>query len=398
MIQLIGVKSDCDIEIRQKFSIISARLVDKLKSIYDVTGNVLILSTCNRTEIYVSSDLEREALIRSVFDRLGWDKELEKYIFYVEDKDAVRHLMEVCCGFHSKILGEDQILGQVKTAYSTALKAKTINGQLQRMFQNAVTCGKKFKSVCEIYKIPVSVPSIAVREAEKKKMKRYMILGFGEIGQLVLKYLNSLNAEIVYVAVRNMAKVDEFYRNYDWIRFITFRERKDYYKNVDCIISCTSAPHTVISKDELPDKKLLVFDLAVPRDVDKNVKTLPNVELYDIDSISVIDQNNKIMRKEKMEKYRYIIDEYIDEFVKWQAVDEISPEIQKIKNFGSRICEKRIKTFKNKRYTKDNEKLVRTMIESTAKVYINRAINTLKEGKFQGREEEYMELINKIFC
>ena len=266
------------------------------------------------------------------------------------------------------------------------------------MFQNAVTCGKKFKSVCEIYKIPVSVPSIAVREAEKKKMKRYMILGFGEIGQLVLKYLNSLNAEIVYVAVRNMAKVDEFYRNYDWIRFITFRERKDYYKNVDCIISCTSAPHTVISKDELPDKKLLVFDLAVPRDVDKNVKTLPNVELYDIDSISVIDQNNKIMRKEKMEKYRYIIDEYIDEFVKWQAVDEISPEIQKIKNFGSRICEKRIKTFKNKRYTKDNEKLVRTMIESTAKVYINRAINTLKEGKFQGREEEYMELINKIFC
>ena len=398
IIQLIGVKSDCDIEIRQKFSIISARLVDKLKSIYDVTGNVLILSTCNRTEIYVSSDLEREALIRSVFDRLGWDKELEKYIFYVEDKDAVRHLMEVCCGFHSKILGEDQILGQVKTAYSTALKAKTINGQLQRMFQNAVTCGKKFKSVCEIYKIPVSVPSIAVREAEKKKMKRYMILGFGEIGQLVLKYLNSLNAEIVYVAVRNMAKVDEFYRNYDWIRFITFRERKDYDKNVDCIISCTSAPHTVISKDELPDKKLLVFDLAVPRDVDKNVKTLPNVELYDIDSISVIDQNNKIMRKEKMEKYRYIIDEYIDEFVKWQAVDEISPEIQKIKNFGSRICEKRIKTFKNKRYTKDNEKLVRTMIESTAKVYINRAINTLKEGKFQGREEEYMELINKIFC
>ena len=142
IIQLIGVKSDCDIEIRQKFSIISARLVDKLKSIYDVTGNVLILSTCNRTEIYVSSDLEREALIRSVFDRLGWDKELEKYIFYVEDKDAVRHLMEVCCGFHSKILGEDQILGQVKTAYSTALKAKTINGQLQRMFQNAVTCGK----------------------------------------------------------------------------------------------------------------------------------------------------------------------------------------------------------------------------------------------------------------
>ena len=398
IIQLIGVKSECDIEIRQKFSIIPARLVDKLKDIYDVTGNVLILSTCNRTEIYVDSDLQREDLICAVFDRLGWDRELENYIFYVEDKNAIRHLMEVSCGFHSKILGEDQILGQIKTAYGAALKTGTIKGQLQRLFQSAVTCGKKFKNTCEIYKIPVSVPSIVVRESEKRKMKKYMLLGFGEIGQLVLKYLNSLSTEIVYVAVRNLDKVDKLYKNCSWVRFITFDRRKDYYKDVDCIISCTSAPHTVISKDELPDKKLLIFDLAVPRDVDRDVMTFSNVELYDIDRIGVIDQKNKIMRKEKMEKCRHIIDEHIDEFVKWQSLDEISPEIQKIKDFGSRVCEKRIKTFKNKRYTKDNEKLVQTMIESTAKVYINRAIKVLKEGKLEGREKEYMKLINKIFC
>lgn len=398
IIQLIGVKSECDIEIRQKFSIIPARLVDKLRDIYDVTGNVLILSTCNRTEIYVNSDLQREDLICAVFDRLGWDRELENYIFYVEDKNAIRHLMEVSCGFHSKILGEDQILGQIKTAYGAALKTGTIRGQLQRLFQSAVTCGKKFKNTCEIYKIPVSVPSIVVRESEKRKMKKYMLLGFGEIGQLVLKYLNSLSTEIVYVAVRNLDKVDKLYKKCSWVRFITFDRRKDYYKDVDCIISCTSAPHTVISKDELPDKKLLIFDLAVPRDVDRDVMTFSNVELYDIDRISAIDQKNKIMRKEKMEKCRHIIDEHIDEFVKWRSLDEISPEIQKIKDFGSRICEKRIKTFKNKRYTKDNEKLVQTMIESTAKVYINRAIKVLKEGKLEGREKEYMKLINKIFC
>ncbi|MCC9294295.1 glutamyl-tRNA reductase [Clostridium sp. WLY-B-L2] len=398
IIQLIGVKSECDIEIRQKFSIIPARLVDKLRDIYDVTGNVLILSTCNRTEIYVNSDLQREDLICAVFDRLGWDRELENYIFYVEDKNAIRHLMKVSCGFHSKILGEDQILGQIKTAYSAALKTGTIRGQLQRLFQSAVTCGKKFKNTCEIYKIPVSVPSIVVRESEKRKMKKYMLLGFGEIGQLVLKYLNSLSTEIVYVAVRNLDKVDKLYKKCSWVRFITFDRRKDYYKDVDCIISCTSAPHTVISKDELPDKKLLIFDLAVPRDVDRDVMTFSNVELYDIDRISAIDQKNKIMRKEKMEKCRNIIDEHIDEFLKWRSLDEISPEIQKIKEFGSRICEKRIKTFKNKRYTKDNEKLVQTMIESTAKVYINRAIKVLKEGKLEGREKEYMKLINKIFC
>jgi glutamyl-tRNA reductase len=398
IIQLIGVKSECDIEIRQKFSIVSARLAQKLKSIYNITGNVLILSTCNRTEVYVDTNLQGKVLVHKLFNCLGWDEKLEKYIFYVKNKDAVKHLMEVSCGFHSKILGEDQILGQIKTAYSTAVENRTIKGQLQRLFQNTITCGKKFKNVCEIYKIPVSVPSIAVREAEKRNMKKYMLLGFGEIGQLVLKYLNSLNAEIVYVAVRNLNKVDKVYRNYEWVKFITFDERKDYYKAVDCIISCTSAPHSIISKAELPAKKFLIFDLAVPRDVDKDVSTLSDVSLYDIDHISAIDENNKMLRKEKMEKYRYIIEEAIDEFLKWQSLDEISPEIQKIKSFGDQVCERRIKTFKNKRYTKDNEMLVETMIQSTAKVYINRAINVLKEGKLQGKEEEYMKLINKIFC
>lgn len=398
MIQLIGVKSECDIEIRQKFSIISSKLEGKLKNIYKITGNVLILSTCNRTEIYVDSNIYGEKLVNVIFDALGWSKELIKYIFYVKDKDAVKHLMEVSCGFHSKILGEDQILGQIKNAYNMALKVKTIRGQLQRLFQNAITCGKKFKHDCEIYKIPVSVPSIAVKEAEKRRIKKYMVIGFGEIGKLVLKYLAGLNTEMIYIVVRDLNKVKNLYQNCNWIKFITFKERKSYYNDVDCIISCTSAPHAIIYKEELPEKKLLIFDLAVPKDVDTGVLNLSNVQVYDIDSISSIDENNKIMRKEKMEKYRYIIQEYIDEFVKWKSFDELSPEIQKIQSFGNQICKKRIETFKNKRYTKDNELLVQTMIQSTAKVYINRAISALKEAKLQGKEDEYLKFINKIFC
>ncbi|OBR89807.1 MULTISPECIES: glutamyl-tRNA reductase [Clostridium] len=398
MIQLIGVKSECDIEIRQKFSIVSSKLEDKLKNVYKITGNVLILSTCNRTEIYVDSNTQGEELINAVFDALGWSRELIIYTFYAKSEDAIKHLMEVSCGFHSKILGEDQILGQIKTAYNMALKVKTIKGQLQRLFQNAITCGKKFKNDCEMYKIPVSVPSIAVKEAEKSKIKRYMVIGFGEIGKLVLKYLAGLNTEIVYIVVRDLNKVKDLYENCNWIKFITFKERKAYYSNVDCIISCTSAPHAIIYKEELPKKKFLIFDLAVPKDIDAGVLSLPGVKVYDIDNISSIDENNKIMRKEKMEKYRYIIQEYIDEFIKWQSLDELSPEIQKMKSFGSEICEKRIETFKNKRYTKDNEVLVQTMIQSTAKVYINRAIDVLKEAKLQGKEDEYLKLINKIFC
>lgn len=398
MIQLIGIKSECNIEIRQKFAIISSKLEGKLKELNKFVKDILILSTCNRTEIYMDSDLQGQKLINIVFEVLEWNKELIPYMFYVKNITAIKHLMEVSCGFHSKILGEDQILGQIKDAYGSALKAKTIKGGLQRLFQDAITCGKEFKNSCEMYKIPVSSPSIVARKALSSGFKRYMIIGFGKIGRLVLKYLVHANPHIIYIVVRDLNKISNLDKDQRGVKFITFSQRKDYYEDIDCIISCTSAPHSIISKDELPKKPLSIFDLAVPRDVDNDVFTLSNIKIYDIDNLSSVDRNNKVVRKEKMEKYRYIIEKYMREFIKWKTLNELSPEIQKIKNYGEEICKKRIETFKNKRYTKDNEVLAKIMIQSTAKVYINRAIELLKKEKLNGKEDECLRFIDEIFC
>lgn len=398
MIQLIGIKSECGIEIRQKFSIVPSRLKYNLKHIKNTIGDVVILSTCNRTEVYVDSDFRKEDLIHSVFEGLGWENNSVGSTFYVEGRDAVKHLMEVSCGFHSRILGEDQILGQIKSAYEAAIQAESVKGRLHRLFQSTITCGKKFKSACKMYEIPVSVPSIAVNEARSRNLKRYMIVGFGQIGQLVLKYIVSSSAETIYVVVRDLNKISSKDRKYKRVKFITFKERKNYYDDIDCIISCTSAPHVIIEKDELPLKNMVIFDLAVPRDVDRNIMELSNIKLYDIDSISRIDKKNKSIRRNKMLEYRYIICNYIDEFMKWQSMAELSPEIQNIKRQGNVICSRRVNTFINKRHTKDNEKLVRSMVESTARVYIDRAIEVLKEEKLKGRETECMDIINRIFC
>lgn len=398
MIQLIGIKGECSIEIRQKFSIVSSQLQEKLKKLNKIIGSVVILSTCNRTEIYVDSELQDNELINIIFDVLEWDKNLSPYIFYVKNINSIKHLMEVSCGFHSKILGEDQILGQIKDAYGIALKLRTVKGALHRLFENAIACGKEFKNNCEIYKIPVSSPSITVQEALSKGAKRYMVIGFGEIGKLVFKYLRPTKPSIIYVAVRNLSKIDDVYKNQSGVKFINFSDRQNYYNDLDCIISCTYSSYTIISKKDIPLKKLLIFDLAIPRDVDRDVSDVNGVEVYDIDDISSIDEENKIKRKEKMEKYRYIIQKYMKEFLKWQRFNELSPEIQKIKRYGNKICEKRIDTFKNKKYTKDNEQLASIMIQSTAKVYISRAIKLLKEEKINGRENECIRFINSIFC
>lgn len=394
MIQLIGLKSDVKLEVREKFSIIQKRCEDYVRRLNKVCDEVVIISTCNRTEIYFNSGRTDESMVNDIFEVLNWNKDLVNYTFHYKGKEVVRHIMDVVCGFHSLILGEDQILGQVKDAYETALQAKSINKELQRLFQSAVTCGKEFRTESSLYKIPVSSSSIAVAESRKHGAKKFMILGFGEVGQLTAKYILSGSFEVLYIAVRNPNVVNIEDKR---VKVISFEDRIKYYKEVDSIISCTSAPHCVIKKDTLPQKPLLIFDLAVPRDVDIEVQCLDNIILYDIDKVSSIDDENRRKRKEIMENNRSILDKYINEFIQWQKIQDISPEIVELKKCGERVYKERFKTFKNKRNTKDADKLAEILLKSTSDAFINRAIDVLKEEQLKGRVDDCMRIIKKIF-
>jgi glutamyl-tRNA reductase len=395
MIQLIALKDDVKLEIREKFSVIQKRCENSLKNLSEICDEVVIISTCNRTEIYFNSKCEDSSIVEDIFQVLNWDKELMEYIFHYKEKQVTKHLMKVVCGFESLILGEDQILAQVKEAYETAMKAKTIHKDLQKLFHLAVTCGKEFRTESNLYKIPVSSSSIAVSESRKKGMNRFMILGFGEVGQLTAKYIMSGAFEVLYIAVRDPKVVDiEDGR----VRVIPFEEKVKYYEEVNCIISCTSAPHTVIKKADLPNNSnMILFDLAVPRDLDKDVSNLKNVQVYDIDTVSRMDDNNRKLRKNIMKENKFILDKYIKELEEWQSLQSISQEIIKLKESGERVYKDRYKTFKNKRGTKDTDKLAEVLLKSTSDAFINRAIEVLKEEQLKGRVNDCMRIIQKIF-
>lgn len=394
MIQLIGLKRDVKLEVREKFSVIQKRCEKFTKSLKEVCDEVVVISTCNRTEIYFSAEDYDDAMVNKVFDILGWDKNLKNYTFHYKSNEVIKHLMDVVCGFNSLILGEDQILAQVKEAYEIALNSKTIHRDLQRLFQTAVTCGKEFRTKSSLYKIPVSSSSIAVNESRKRGIKRFMLLGFGEVGQLAAKYILSSGFEVLYIAVRNPKVVDiEDPR----VKVINFDERVENYNDVDCIISCTSAPHCVVRKNNLPEKTMTIFDLAVPRDVEEEVCNMENVTVYNIDKVSSIDDENRKKRKDIMIKNRCIVDKYIKEFMDWQKIQSISGEIVNLKKCGEKVYKKRYKTFKNKRHTKDNEKLAEVLFKSTSDAFINRAIDVLKEEQLKGSAEDCMKIIKKIF-
>lgn len=397
MLGLIGIRKNVDIKIRERLSITLSRqskAIDELKLIYD---EVVIISTCNRTEIYISEFLGTETEIRRIFEILDWDISFLDYIFYLKGKEVAKHLLEVVCGFHSRILGEDQILGQVKAAYELSLEHKAISTKLLRLFQEAISCGKKFRTESRLYRIPVSSSSIAVNKVEEFGAQSLMVLGYGTIGSLVVKYALGTKFEEIFIVVRNKEKVPNLKDSR--VKVLDFNEYKDKINDVDAVISCTSAPHIIIKENYINNfgKEIILIDLALPRDITEELKKNERVTLLDIDDISKLDVNNKKLRSDKMNEYKFLLEEYLEEYNNWLNLREITYYIKEMKSIANDVVGSRVESFEHKCKRKDDIELAKILIKSTSDYYVNKAIKLLKEEKLKGREEECLNLLKKIF-
>ena len=397
MLGLIGIRKNVDINIRERLAIALSKQSKAVKELNKLYEEVVIISTCNRTEIYISGCLGSEKEIRKIFEVLDWDISLLKYTFYLEGISVAKHLLDVVCGFHSKILGEDQILGQVKLAYELSLENKAIHTKLLRLFEEAISCGKKFRTESKLYEIPVSASSIAVNEVEEFGADSVMVLGYGTIGSLVVKYALGSKFKKVFIVVRNKGKVPDL--KDDRVKILDFNEYKEVINEVDAVISCTAAPHIVIKDAHInkDGKEIMLIDLALPRDIDETLSQNKRVTLLDIDTISKLDGNNKKLRNEKMNEYKFLVDEYLNEYRDWLNIREVTYYIHEMKNTGNSVVESRAKSFENKCKDKRDIDLATTLIKSTSDYYINRAIKLLKEEKLKGREEECLNILKQIF-
>lgn len=397
MLGLIGIRKNVDINIRERLAIALSKQSKAVKELNKLYEEVVIISTCNRTEIYISGCLESEEDIRKIFEVLDWDISLLEYTFYLEEISVAKHLLEVVCGFHSKILGEDQILGQIKLAYELSLENKSIHTKLLRLFEEAISCGKKFRTESKLYEIPVSASSIAVKEVEEFGASSIMVLGYGTIGSLVVKYALGSKFNKVFIVVRNKGKVPDL--KDDRVEILDFNEYKDVINEVDAVISCTAAPHVVIKNDYINNngKEIMLIDLALPRDIDEALSQNERVTLLDIDTISKLDVDNKKLRNEKMNEYKFLVDEYLNEYKNWLNIREVTYYIHEMKNTGNSVIESRVKSFEHKCKDKRDIELATTLIKSTSDYYVNRAIKLLKEEKLKGRENECLNILKQIF-
>lgn len=394
MLQLVGVSHNIELSIRERFSIIQKHQNKFIDRLLDFCDEAVILSTCNRTEIYFNAEDNRNNIIKDIFEALDWDYTLREYTFYKKGRDASGHLMDVACGLDSIVLGEDQILGQIKSAYEKSIECKGLGKELQRLFETAMACGKEFRHETGISSIPVSSSSIIIKQAVSRGIKKFMIMGYGEIGQLTAKYVLEEDFEVLYIVVRDLKVVD---LEHNKVKVINFTDAKELYKEVDCIITCTSAPHSIIRKEDLPDKDFLIFDLAVPRNVEEEVMRLSNVELVDIDKVTIAHNENLEERKKIMDSNKHIAEKYTKEFLEWESSREVKDHIRKFKEAGDIIYRERFKTFTNKKNSKDPEVLAKMLLKSTSDAYVNKAIEVLKEEHLKGRGEECLRILEKIF-
>lgn len=292
-----------------------------------VLKEVIILSTCNRCEIYgIITEKQDISYIYDLFLCLFKVdiEELKENLEVIFDDAAIDHIYKVAGGFKSLVIGEDQILGQLKDAYYEALEHKVSGRFLNKLALSAVTFGKKFRSETGISNTPTSVSSVAVKLLKNKydsmKDKTVLVIGLGEINTIVLKYLEEEHVKKIYVANRTVKSLDFYNKNN--IHYISYDKRYDAIKKADIVISCTGAPHYVIHEKEFNEiysgKEMTIIDLAVPRDIDKAIEEYTHIDLVVIDDLKEICNESLRERRNMMDQGIIMMKEEIDRYITWR--------------------------------------------------------------------------------
>lgn len=319
-----------------------SEFLKKALSIASVTECVLI-TTCNRTEIYlVGEPASPVEISRLLSDYKGVDYErIVKYLLRYEQDKAISHLFRVTCGLDSMVIGEDEILGQVKGDYLVAQEEKTTGYFLNTIFRDAISCAKKIKTDTKLSKTPVSIGTLTANEVfafkGEDEIKKVLIIGLtGKMGTIVMKNLYYGKGIQIIGTTRTHHLSDEVIMVYPKVKMIDYKERYDKIKEADIIISATASPHYTLTYHELKehlntDKKRLFIDLAVPMDVDRQIQRLPNVTLIDIDYFKVLSESNNRVKLKEAQAAELIIEEHIEELQKEIAFRRFVPNIPALK-------------------------------------------------------------------
>lgn len=403
------------VEVRERLSFGGERLHEVLQGLTALPSldETAVLSTCNRTELYaITGDLH--AAERDLVGFLGMkvaasEPPLDQFLYRAHDLEAVQHLFRVAAGLDSMILGEAQILGQVKDALHAALNANSLGVHLGKVFRQAIEVGKRVRTETGIGQNAVSVSYAAVELARQifgdLGGKAVLIVGAGETGELTARTLTAHGASAILVANRTYERAVELAAQFGGEAF-PFENLPLCLEHTDIVISSTGAPHAVLDYELVRQvmrrrhrRPLFLIDIAVPRDIDPRVNSLDSVYLYDIDDLQTVVERNLAKREQEVERVEHIIAEETAAFSQWWAARRMVPLIRALKAYGDEIRTRELERLFNRLphlSARDRE-----LIEASTRLIVNRLLHQpvvgLKAESEGTHGSVYVDVLRKLF-
>ncbi len=412
----IGVNhKTAPVEIREKLSFSDNALPDALARLldYPVVLGCVIISTCNRTEIYAHvTDVENGLETISGFLQRKSNVEpalIKKYTYTSAQHKTAQQLFRVAAGLDSMLLGETQILGQLRTAYQLAQQSQATDKVINTLFRYALTVGKRARTETGIDQHAVSISYAAVELAKKIFQdltgRSVLIIGAGKMSELTARHLVANGVSGVIVSNRSYYRAAYLAGQFGG-RAVKFNELPHYLEAADIVISCTAATHYVVRAPEVqkllaqkPGKTLMFIDIAVPRDIDPAVSCLPGTKLYDIDDLQNVVDNNLMERKRAALLADAIIDDMVEEFARWQGELYVIPTITALKKQGEAVKQQELDRALGKLGTLSAHdcKVIKTMANTIVNQLLHTPITRLKEFALTGQGPVYQEAVEKLF-
>jgi glutamyl-tRNA reductase len=398
------------VEEREQLAFSADELAEAVARLGEALGGAVLLSTCNRTEVYatVPQGSDRTAAVIALLNEIKGTSVDPSRFYSHQHSAAIRHLFRVAAGIDSMVLGESQILGQVRDAMSAATQAGTLNGVLSKLLHSAVSAGKRARTETHISRHAVSVGSAAVTLARESlgdlAGRTVLVISAGSMGKLAARALAETGGAQVVVANRTLKRARELASEIGpTAQAVALAEIQDALGTADIVISGTAAEGFIVGPSDVAPvmigrngRGLLFIDIAVPRDIDPAVREIQGVHLLDIDDIEAVTASGLNGRVREVERVEAIIEDELSAFLDWWRSLDVVPVIAALRERAEEIRRREVERTLGRLPDLDDasRERIEAMTTAIVKKMLNRPIARLKDGADKGL---YMEALEDLF-
>ncbi len=413
MVGLTGISyKTSTVNVREQFSLSKEEIIpfsELLQKETDIS-DIVVLSTCNRTEIYFSQNkYDFPLAAKMVYKALKHFKGIENkywHSFYsLANDEAVRHLFEVASGIDSMIVGEDQIIGQIKDAYMFCTEAALTDAVLMRLFQKSFEAGKRVRTETKIKTGTTSISSAAVQKCsrlfENLSDKRVLLIGAGETGSLVLQNFKKNGNPKITVTNRTQEKAEKLAAKHN-CTLLPFDQVENHLYLYDIVIVATGSPLPLVTREMIErsmakrnEQNQVLVDISVPRNIENEIEKMEAIELFTIDDLQEVVDSNVGKRKECITSANKIIDEIVDDFSEWFASRSLKPAIKAITYNISKVSKEELSGYKTG--SEEVKLAIDEFSRHLTQKYTRLFIKNLKEMTANGKKTDSLKLVNELF-